>query len=594
MHLRPYQQEASDAVIAHLRRSTAPIMIEAATGAGKSLIIADIAHRIHKMTGKRILCSAPSAELVVQNSGKYRDLGEQCSIYSSTAGFKSLRHPVVFGSPLTVKNRISAFNKGDYAMIVLDECDQITPTLKAIIDQMRKGNPNLRVLGLTATPYRLGSGYIYRESPDGRINGEDSCRDPYFTKSVYEIGARSLIEQGYLTKPIIGSINADGYDTHGMLPNRTGKFDAKDVDRAYHGHGRKTAAIVGDIVRQSQGRLGVLIYAATVQHAHEVMASLPPELSEIVTGDSGDRVSILKRLREQKIKYVVNVGVLTVGVDVPHVDTIAILRKTESIRLLQQIIGRGLRLYDGKKECLVLDYTSNLEDHCPDGDLFSPVVKAGRISEGSGNIEAHCPACSYVNSFSRHKDAEEYELDANGYCLDVFGARIETEFGPMPGHYGRRCMGVVKIGNDYDRCNYRWTSKDCPHCDAPNDIAARYCCECKGEIVDPNEKLAIDFKALKRDPTQLQTDEVISMDVREGVSQRGNATVRADWKTPYRQFSTWFQKEAKHTKARKEYERFRAETNDGETPPKTISYIKDPESSFYRIVAYGMEADVAP
>jgi len=373
--LRQYQAEASDAIIAHLKRSTAPIMIEAATGAGKSLIIADIAHRIHKMTGKRILCTAPSSELVVQNAAKYRAIGEPCSMFSASAGGKSTRHPVIFGSPLTIKNRISSFLR-DFAMVVLDECDLLTPTLKAIIDAMRAAQPNLRVVGLTATPYRLGSGYIFREWPDGRLNGEDSAREPYFAKSVIQIGAPRLIREGYLTPPVIGAINAVGYDTHGLLPNRQGKFDAVAVDRAYHGHGRKTAAIVADIVYQARDRRGVLIFAATVQHAQEVMASLPPSLSDIVTAETKNRKDILARFSAQKIKYVVNVGVLTVGIDVPHVDVIAILRKTESVRLLQQIIGRGLRPYDGKESCLVLEYATNIEDHCPDGDLFAPRVKA--------------------------------------------------------------------------------------------------------------------------------------------------------------------------------------------------------------------------
>jgi DNA repair protein RadD len=593
MKLRVYQQEASDAVINELRRSVAPIMIEAATGAGKSLIIADIAHRIHKLTGKRILCTAPQSELVVQNASKYRAIGEPCSMFSASAGVKSTRHPVIFGSPLTIKNRISAFQK-DFALVVIDECDQITPTLKAIIDAMRIGNPNLRVVGLTATPFRLGSGYIYREGPDGKCNGEDTAREPYFAKSVYRIDAPALISMGFLTRPIVGGINTEGYDTHGLLPNKAGKFSSADVDKAYHGHGRITSAIVGDIVRQAQNRRGVLIYAATVQHAQEVLASLPPELSDIVTADTTNRKQILARMAAQKIKYVVNVGVLTVGVDLPHVDVIAILRKTESVRLLQQIIGRGLRLYDGKTDCLVLDYTTNLDDHgLSDADLFSPKVKASATSGGSGVVIAHCPACGHDNEFSRHKDAEGYELDVEGYCLDVFGQRVETEYGPLPGHHGRRCMGFVTIGRgEHVRCAQRYTSKPCPTCDAPNDIAARYCCECKSEIVNPGDRLIAEFKAMKRDPSIPQTDRVLSLDVKESISQRGNETIRADWKTEFRQFSTWYTKNSAHPRAKKDLERFQSATEAGQ--PETVSYVKDTASGFFRTISFNQPEDVAP
>ena len=118
--LRGYQQAASDAAFDWVRRSIEPCLIEAATGAGKSHIIADFANRINAMTGKRILCLAPSAELVTANREKFLATGNPASMFSASAGAKCLRHPVVFGSPLTVKNRISRFQDG-YAAVVLDE-----------------------------------------------------------------------------------------------------------------------------------------------------------------------------------------------------------------------------------------------------------------------------------------------------------------------------------------------------------------------------------------------------------------------------------------------------------------------------------------
>ena len=251
MKLRPYQQESHDAAVRYMGQSVDPFCIVAATGAGKSLIIAALADTIHAKTGKRILCLAPSAELVTQNAEKFLATGSPASIYSASAGGRCLRHKVVFASPLTVKNRISAFQKhgaDGYALIVLDECHQITPTIKGIIDAIRVANPNVRVCGLTATPYRLGSGYIFAKWPDGKVNGDKTCRNPYFTQCVDEIGARALIDMGYLTPPVIGEINTDGYDTGALVANRMGNFDKAAVDQAYHGHGRKTSAIVADIV----------------------------------------------------------------------------------------------------------------------------------------------------------------------------------------------------------------------------------------------------------------------------------------------------------------------------------------------------------
>ena len=599
MTLRPYQQAAVDAAVAWMRHSVDPFVIDAATGAGKSHIIAAIAADIHGRTGKRVLCLAPSAELITQNHEKYLASGNRASIFSASAGAKELRYPVVFGSPLTVKNRISRFGK-EYAIVVIDEAHGITPTVRGIVEAMRAENPNLRVCGLTATPYRLGSGWIYRIGPGGDVHGDDVAREPFFTKCVYMIGARELIAQGYLTPPVIGQVVAEGYETGGLEVNAQGKFDAGAVDRAYHGHGRKTAAIVADVVRQAQGRDGVMFFAATVRHAQEIMASLPPELSQIVTGETAkaERDSLVRRFKARAIKYLVNVSVLTTGFDAPHVDLIAILRKTESVGLLQQIIGRGLRVSPGKADCLILDYTTNIEDHCPDGDLFAPVVKAGVLG-GGGTIDCECEVCGFQNKFTPIKPAKGDELppmDKHGYVLDLMGQRVMTEWGPMPGHYGRRCMGMLRTGarGEYDRCNYRWTAKDCPHCGSGNDIAARYCIECKGEIVDPNEKLNADFKALKRDPTMRQTDEVVRMECKPGVSRAGNKTIRIEWVTPYRQFTTWVQPEAANSRGARDYAMWALETNEGAVTPYSVTYKKDAVSGFFVIYGYNGVPDHAP
>ncbi len=597
IQLRPYQQEAVSAIMAEIKRSVAPCLIEAATGAGKSLIIAELARQINEMTGKKVLCLAPSAELVTQNREKYESMGNRSGLFSASAGGRDLRYPVVFGSPLTVKNAISRFCN-DYAVVVLDECQGITPTIRGIIDEMRKGNPNLRVVGLTATPYRLGDGYIFRVWPDEKVNGENKARNPYFTRMVYRIEARTLIEAGYLTPPVIGAIGADGYETGGLVANAMGQFDAAAVDRAYHGHGRKTAAIVGDIVAKSAGKRGVMIFAATVRHAQEIMASLPPEISAIVTGETAkpERERILKAFKAEKIKYIVNVSVLTVGFDAPHVDVIALMRKTESMGLLQQIIGRGLRLFPGKTECTVLDYTTNLEDHCPDGDIFLPVIKAKKSEEGAGGMSVTCPECGCENEFSYNVKTSQYAYDKYGYCIDLAGARIPTDWGPLPAHFGRRCWGQIKGGplGEYERCGYRWTFKECPHCTAANDIAARYCCECKGEIIDPNEKLAVEFKALKKDPTRLQTDAVTDVDFVPGVSQKGNKVIRADWVTPYRKFATWHRPHATDSRGMADWAKFDEATLGGTVKPESVTYRKDPATGFYIITAYDRMPDHAP
>lgn len=592
MALRWYQQEGTDAALEWVRRSIEPCLIEAATGAGKSHIIAAIAYALHDMSGgKHVMCLAPSAELVTQNREKFLATGRPASVYSASAGSKCLRHPVVFGTPGTVKKaarRIGA----KFCAVIVDEAHGMTPTVCAIIDEMREGNPKLRVIGLTATPYRLGSGYIYRTDADGKAVSEFAAKDPYFARLVYRVPARMLIAEGFLTAPVIGAIGTTGYDTSGLVLTNSGKYDAATVDRAFLGHGRKTAAIVADIVAQSRNRRGAMIFASTIQHAEEVMASLPPRLSAMVTGDTTnkERKRILDDFKAQRLKYLVNVAVLTTGFDAPHVDVIALLRATESVGLLQQIIGRGARIFPGKSDFLVLDYAENIERHCPDGDLFAPEVRVSKKAADGGSAEIVCPACSGVNLAGLRPNPDGYKMDKHGYWLDLTGERIATDNGPMPAHFVRRCaVEHPAPGGRLVRCDYRWTCKKCPHCDHDNDIAARYCEGCRAELVDPNKKLVADFKALKRDPTRIQTDRVVAWQVRKTMSRAGNECLRVDYETEFRRFSIWYTQ-----KRRAAWTGFMKASQEGTVMPETITYRKDAESGFFVAIDYGREADEVP
>jgi DNA repair protein RadD len=581
MALRPYQQAAHDAVIRWVRTSAQPCLVEAATGAGKSHIIAAVADSLHEISqGKHVLCLAPSAELVVQNREKFLATGSPASMYSASAGQKCLRHPVVFATPGTFKTKARVLGS-KFCAVVIDEADGLTPTVMAIIEAMKAGNSNLRVIGLTATPYRMRTGYIYRHDETGRAFSEDQAIDPYFHTRVYSILARDLLDQGYLTKPMVGAINTEGYETLHMQLNARHEFDAADIDRAFLGQGRKTAAIVADIVAQARDRKGVMIFASTIQHAEEVMESLPRGLSAIVTGKTpkAERDLIIGRFKRRELKYIANVSVLTVGFDAPHVDVIALLRTTESQRLLQQIIGRGTRLCDGKENFLVLDYAQNLDRHCPDGDIFKPQIKTYLGSSGGGELDVTCPLCSVQQMFTARKNEDGYDVDKHGY-FSLHGNQIMGDYGPIPAHYGRRCFGEDRHGN---RCEYRWTFKSCPHCDAPNDIAARYCIECKGEIIDPNEKLIGDFKAAKKDPYRVQTERLLSFDMRPTMLRSGEEVMRIDFVTDYRSFHVLYPRFK-----RRQLETFLASSEQGTVKPSTVTYRKDEKTQFWETLAFGL------
>ncbi|MDX1452259.1 MAG: DEAD/DEAH box helicase [Oleiphilaceae bacterium] len=533
---RDYQQDAHDAAIEWIKKSIEPCLIEAPTGAGKSIIVALLANTIFKMSKKRILCLAPTSELVTQNRAKYLLTGEPASMFSASAGRKELKHPVVFGSPGTVKNSVEKFRDG-YAAVIVDEAHGITPTLMEIIRVMREGNPKLRVIGLSATPYRLGTGYIYASHYERGFNDEDCCIEPYFTQLVYSIDARMLIARGYLSEPVF-TPTGEHYDTSGLTLNSMGQFSKDSVERAFTGKGRKTSRIVADVIDKSQGKQGVMIFASTIQHAQEVMESLPPDMSALVTGDpkltpKKERERIINEFKEKRIKYLVNVAVLTTGFDAPHVDHIAILRATESVALLQQIVGRGLRVDEGKSTCLISDYAENIDRHAPHGDIFDPDIKAKRKGEGEPII-AICESCGYHNEFSARENPDEMLIDDNGYFVDGSGDRINTEEGlPIPAHYGRRCKGMIRHPEkrgEVDRCGYKWTFKSCEECGHENDVAARFCTKCRSEIVDPNEKLRIEAAKVESDPYRIRASKVQMMKLKRWGGKDGKPdTVKVDF-----------------------------------------------------------------
>lgn len=606
MGLRPYQQRCFDASVDWMKRSLEPGLIEAATGAGKSHLVAAIAEWISDKSGGKVLCLAPSKELVEQNYEKFLATGNPASIYCASIN-KSLKHDVVFGSPLTVLNSIDKFCER-FCGVIIDEAHGITDTIKQIILHLQKQRPKLRVIGLTATPYRLGSGYIYQYDTNGAPLPDTQTINPFFNTLIERIPARELIGQNYLTPPVAHDNEMASYDTSGLELNKLGQFDSHAVEQAFEGMGRKTAAIVGEIVSLSRDRLGVVIFAATVKHAKEVLDSLPPDNSEMISGKTkkGERERIIKAFKAQRIKYLVNVAVLTTGFDAPHVDVVAILRATESVGLLQQIIGRGLRLYEGKTDCLVLDYAENIERHCPDGDIFNPKIKAIPKPAGEYLVEAECPLCATKNSFSGRPNPDEFDIDGEGYFIDLLGERIKTiDDLEMPAHFGRRCFGQQIIGGIAERCDHRWSAKDCPECDTANDIAARVCESCGCELVDPNEKLKLEFQRIKRDPYSTSTDKVIGWSCAKHISMAGNDTLRIDYTTECRSFTFWYLPKKRSQwadlcgavfgegKVAPDVDTFLAYVKQG-AMPQTVTVSRDKGSKFYTIYGHNRPADEVP
>ena len=583
--LRPYQQEAVDLAIKYMRKNSFPAMLELATGSGKSIICAEIARIMTSLSGKKVLCLCPTAELVEQNHEKYLLTGNEASIYSASIG-KSLRHDVVFATEGSFKSK--ALEVGEqYSTVILDECHRITPTIKKIIKDMQQGNPNIRVLGMSATPFRLGTGYIYEMNEHGQLMEESV--NPYFKKRLYTVGGEYLVNLGYLTKPIVGQIHAEKYNTDNIRVKANGQFDQASIDEAFVGHGKKTAGIVADVINQANIRQdkGVMFFASTVDHAKEIMASLPSYNSALVTGDTPkkERKQIIADFKAQKIKYLVNVSVLTTGFDAPHVSLIAILRATESASLLIQVVGRGLRLSEGKEDALILDYAGNIERFFPDGNLFEPQIQAYK-DKPKIKDDFTCPQCSHTNTFTLRPNPDKMVYDAQGFFLNLDGERYVFDDGKQyPAHFGRRCTHIEERGlNNFERCTFFWDYKECQECGAENDIAARKCGSCKKLLIDPNNKLVGTTLDYKNDLSQIQTDIIVRMSKRATMSKSGNPMFKVFFKTPYRDFVAFFSDRVN--------KRFYEMLSDNNFKPKTVSYKKSSKTDFFTVVDFDRQEDV--
>ncbi|HGZ7310848.1 TPA: DEAD/DEAH box helicase [Vibrio parahaemolyticus] len=459
--LRPYQADSVKAVIHYFRKHSTPAVIVLPTGAGKSLVIAELA----RLAKGRVLVLAHVKELVEQNHAKYEGYGLKGAIFSAGLGRKETDQQVVFASVQSVVRNLDSF-KNQFSLLVIDECHRVpddkNSSYQKVITHLRELNPGIKVLGLTATPYRLGMGWIYQYHTRGQVRTEESR---FFRDCIFELPIRYLLDENFLTPARMMDAPVLSYDFSQLKPANTGRYKEAEMDMVIDKAKRATPQIVEQIIQYARERKGVMIFAATVRHAQEIHGLLPEGETAIVIGDTPtpERDAIIQAFKNREIKYLVNVSVLTTGFDAPHVDLIAILRPTESVSLYQQIVGRGLRLSEGKNECLVLDYAGNSYD------LYQPEVGDPKPDSTSEIITIPCPACGFNNNFWG-------KLDSNGFLLE---------------HFGRRCQGYFEDEDTGERehCGYRFRAKYCGECGADNDIADRICHECDATLVDPDKKL---------------------------------------------------------------------------------------------------------
>lgn len=395
MQLRPYQKQAVDAVYGYLRKHDDNPVIVIPTGGGKTPVIATICKDAITRWNGRVLIVAHVRELLEQAVDKLKLVCPELDVGVYSAGLKrrDTDHAVIVAGIQSIYKRACELDAFD--LIVIDEAHMIPPSgdgmYRTFLNDAKLINPQVRVIGLTATPYRMTSGMI--------------CGPDHFLNTVcYEVGVRELIRDGYLCQLVTkaGRTRVDTSDLH----VRGGEFVAGEVEELMD-QDRLVDAACREIVELTPDRKSVLIFAAGIKHGWHICDVLETKHGVecgFVCGDTptDGRDELLARFRgdlsdslfERKpLKYLCNVNVLTTGFDATNIDCVVLLRPTMSPGLYYQMVGRGFRLHPGKNDCLVLDFGGNILRHGP----VDQIRIEDKSNNGNGLAPAkECPECHSV------------------------------------------------------------------------------------------------------------------------------------------------------------------------------------------------------
>jgi len=387
MTLRPYQQEAVDAVYRFLRERDDNPCVVIPTAGGKTAVMGAICRDAVQLWNDRVLILAHVKELLEQAVEKLHlmapDLWAKIGVYSAGLKSRDTEHPIIVAGIQSVYER--ACELGPFDLIIVDEVHMVPADgegrYRTFLKEAKVVNPRVRLIGLTATPYRMTTGMIC--GPDNLLNA--IC---------YEVGVRELVVQGYLCK-LKSKAGSRKVDTSG-LHIRGGEFIAGEVEHLMDDD-QLVQSACREIIDYTRDRHSVLIFASGVKHAEHVQKTLRSMGHEcgFVCGETldFDRTETLKRFRDGHLKYLTNVNVLTTGFDAPNIDCVALLRPTNSPGLYYQCIGRGFRLHESKTDCLVLDFGGNIMRHGP----VDALVVAPTDAKGTTEAPAkECPQCYAV------------------------------------------------------------------------------------------------------------------------------------------------------------------------------------------------------
>lgn len=385
MKLRYYQEEALVAADEYLTTRQGSPCIVLPTGAGKTIVIAELCRKIQSYGG-RVLVLAHVKELLEQASDKLLSLDSSLDVgvYSASLRRRDTSNSIICAGVQSVYNKgFEICQESPIDVVIVDEAHRIPldgdGMYRSLLKDLKTANPKTRTIGLTATPYRTGSGWVC--GPDNIL-----------TEICYEVDIKRLIKDGFLC-PLRSRSSKLEADTGGLRVQR-GDFVQSDMSDLFEGE-QNVAPAVEEILALTQDRNKALLFCCSVAHATDVAMRLESagESVRVVTSQHEGRDSAVEAFRNGDCKFLVNVNVLTEGFDVPSVDCVALLRSTASPGLYYQMCGRGLRIDPSKKDCLILDYGQNVQRHGTLDDL--QVKETGKGGGGEAPVKS-CPECMEI------------------------------------------------------------------------------------------------------------------------------------------------------------------------------------------------------
>ena len=395
MELRDYQKEAIAKTYDCIKQGVKKPLIVAPTGAGKSAILGKITSDVASKR-KRVCIVTHRAELVEQDAEAVKTFSPHITvgIFAASLNKKETKAECTVAMVQSIVNSVHLFETA-FDVVIIDEC-HLVPTdddtrYKKFLDACTQRNKNLITIGLTATPYRLDSGYLHKG------------KDAFFDKISFEIKVLDLLDKGFLS-PIVSKSGVKTIDLNGVK-KIAGDYQKSEIAlRASDPELLEPA--IEEITTYGKERNSILIFSPSVNHAKDVLDALQAYeefKAEILTGDTPkeQRKNIVEKFRRKELKVLINCQVLTTGFDAPNTDMIVLFTATKSTALYVQMVGRGARIADGKENCLLLDYGSNVLSHgC--FDAVKPIVK----EKGSGNGEAPTKMCDSCFSLVHAASAE--------------------------------------------------------------------------------------------------------------------------------------------------------------------------------------------